>query len=154
MCKNILIYNSGGGLGDSIQVIPVIESINKTFVNSKILYLGAHGNHFDKKLKDYKIRVETLDLNLNYFGFRWWHLLFTKSKFKKLNLDKFDLIIDLQSKLRNTLILKRIPHKNFYSSTFSFIFCTQKKNYVTSKNQAESTLKNLEILLQKKNSIT
>ena len=53
MCKNILIYNSGGGLGDSIQVIPVIESINKTFVNSKILYLGAHGNHFDKKLKDY-----------------------------------------------------------------------------------------------------
>ena len=55
LMKKILIYNSGGGLGDSIQVIPVIESINKTFVNSKILYLGAHGNHFDKKLKDYKI---------------------------------------------------------------------------------------------------
>ena len=37
------------------------------------------------------------------------------------------MIIDLQSKLRNTLILKRIPHDHFYSTTYNFKFCT--KNY-------------------------
>ncbi len=150
MCKNVLIYNSGGGLGDSIQLIPLIESLKKNFINPKILYLGAHENHFENKLKDYKIKIDTLNLNLKYFGFRWWHLLFVKTRFKKLNIDKFDLIIDLQSKLRNTLILKKIPHCNFYSSTFSFLFCSKKGNYIISKNLVESTVKNLEILLQKK----
>ena len=64
MCKNILIYNSGGGLGDSIQLIPLIESVKKTFTGSKILYLGAHENHFENALKDYNIKIETLNLNL------------------------------------------------------------------------------------------
>ena len=42
---------------------------------------------------------------------------------------KFDLIIDIQSKIRNTLILKRLPNNHFYSSTYNYFFCTFKKNY-------------------------
>jgi len=86
-------------------------------------------------------------LGLQYFGFRWWHLLNAKSKFLKHNIDKFDLIIDLQSKLRNTLILKRIPGVNFYSSTFNYNFCSIKKNYLSSGNISQKTLLNLEKLL-------
>ena len=147
MLKKILIYNSGGGLGDTIQLFPLILSLKNHFRSTDFYYLGAHENHFLGKLKNYNIEIKTLDLGLQYFGFRWWHLLNAKSKFLKHNIDKFDLIIDLQSKLRNTLILKRIPGVNFYSSTFNYNFCSIKKNYLSSGNISQKTLLNLEKLL-------
>ena len=86
--KKILIYNSGGGLGDSIQIMPLILSLKNHYRRSKIFYLGAHQNHFEGKLKEYNINIETLDLNLKYFGFRWWHYLYAKKNLtlKLLNL--------------------------------------------------------------------
>ena len=105
--KKILIYNSGGGLGDSIQIIPLILSLKNHFRRSKIFYLGAHQNHFEGKLKEYNINIETLDLNLKYFGFRWWHYLYAKKNYNAKRATKFDLIIDLQTKFRNSLILKK-----------------------------------------------
>ena len=65
--KKILIYNSGGGLGDSIQLIPLITSLQKHFNNTEFFYLSAHPNHFEGKLKDYGIKINTLDLNIKYF---------------------------------------------------------------------------------------
>ena len=127
MSKKILIYNSGGGLGDSIQLFPLILSLKNHFNNLSIYYLGAHENHFADRLKEYNISIKSLNLDLRYFGFRWWHLFFVKKRFEESKLDKFDVIIDLQSKIRNTLILRLIPHKIFYSSTFNFKFCTEKK---------------------------
>ena len=124
MIKKILIYNSGGGIGDSIQLFPLIQSLENLFEKSEIYFLGAHKNHYLGKLKEYNIKLKTLNLGLKYFGFRWWHLFVTKKKFLKLKLDKFDLIVDCQSKFRNTIILKQIPSKAFYSSTFNNIFCS------------------------------
>ena len=143
--KKILIYNSGGGLGDSIQIIPLILSLKNHYRRSKIFYLGAHANHFKGKLKEYNINVETLELDLQYFGFRWWHLLFVKKNYKKVNQDKFDLIVDLQSKFRNSLILKRIPHNHFYSTTFGNFFSTKKVKFNT-----KSHLENLSLFLDEK----
>jgi len=143
--KKILIYNSGGGLGDSIQIIPLILSLKNHYRRSKIFYLGAHPNHFKGKLKEYNINVDSLELNLKYFGFRWWHLLFVIKNFNKTNQDKFDLIIDLQSKFRNSLILKKIPHNHFYSTTFGSLFSTKKIKYKT-KNHLE----NLSLFLNEK----
>lgn len=147
MVKKILIYNSGGGLGDTIQLFPLILSLKNYFNSSDFYYLGAHENHFIGKLKNYNIKIKTLDLRLQYFGFRWWHLLKAKNRFLELNMEKFDLIIDLQSKLRNTLILKRIPSLNFYSSTFNYNFCSSKKDYLTNSNLCQKTILNLEKLL-------
>jgi len=147
MLKKILIYNSGGGLGDTIQLFPLILSLKNHFKSGDFYYLGAHKNHFLGKLKKYNIDIKTLDLGLKYFGFRWWHLLKAKSRFLELNLEKFDLIIDLQSKLRNTLILKRIPSVNFYSSTFNYNFCSLKKDYLSNNNISQKTILNLEKLL-------
>ncbi len=135
--KKILIYNSGGGLGDSIQIIPLLLSLKNHYRKSKILYLGAHPNHFEGKLKEYNIKIETLNLNLKYFGFRWWHLFFVKKNFKKISESKFDLIIDLQSKFRNSLILKQIPHISFYSTTFNGFFSTNKRK-IKYKNHVEN----------------
>ena len=143
--KKILIYNSGGGLGDSIQIIPFILSLKNHFKKSDIFYLGAHPNHFEGKLKEFNINIETLDLNLKFFGFRWWHLFFVKKNFNKKKLIKFDLIIDLQTKFRNSLILKKIPHIYFYSKTFNNLF-SSKKMKLSSKDHLE----NLNIFLEDK----
>ena len=147
MLKKILIYNSGGGLGDAIQLFSLILSLKNHFKSGDFYYLGAHENHFLNKLKDFNINIKTLDLSLKYFGFRWWHLFKAKSRFFELNLEKFDLIIDLQSKLRNTLILKKIPSVNFYSSTFNYNFCSLKKDYLSNNNISQKTILNLEKLL-------
>ena len=79
--KKILLYNSGGGLGDSIQLFSTILSLQKHFTPSAFFYLGAHENHFNGKLKEFNINIKTLDLGIKYFGFRWWHLLVVKKKF-------------------------------------------------------------------------
>tara|TARA_B100001123_G_C15201597_1_gene983582 strand:+ start:123 stop:1109 length:987 start_codon:yes stop_codon:yes gene_type:complete len=148
--NKILLYNSGGGLGDSIQLISLILSLKNHFKESEFFYLGAHDNHYENQLIDYNIKIKTLDLNLKYFGFRWRHLFKVKKQLLKLNIGKFDLIIDLQTKLRNTLILKNIPSKNFYSATYKFSFCTAKNNYSTKNNISEMTLSNLEKFLNVK----
>ena len=125
MVKKILIYNSGGGIGDSIQLFPIIQSLENLFEKSEIYYLGAHENHYLGNLKEYNIEIKTLNLGLKYFGFRLLHFFLAKKNFFKLKIDEFDLIIDCQSKLRNTIILKQIPTKTFYSSTFNNIFCSK-----------------------------
>ena len=143
--KRILIYNSGGGLGDSIQIIPLFLSLKNHYRRSNIFYLGAHPNHFNGKLKEYNIKVQTLELNLKYFGFRWRHWFLASRNFHKTNETKFDLIIDLQSKFRNSLILKQIPHIHFYSTTFNNLFSTKKIKF-----QSKNHLTNLNIFLDEK----
>ena len=162
--KKILIYNSGGGLGDSIQLFNLILSLQKHFRSSEFYYLGAHENHFQGKLKEFNINIRSLNIGLKYFGFRWWHFLIARKKFNNLSekkrltirkrsieqeSDKIDLIIDLQSKLRNTIILNRIPHDHFYSSTFGFKFCTKKAEYSSGEH-----LKNLSNFLNTNIKIT
>ena len=58
---------------------------------------------------------------------------------------KFDLIIDLQSKFRNTLILNRIPHEHFCSTTFNNFFSTKKIKY-----KSINHIENLSIFLGEK----
>ena len=148
--KRILLYNSGGGLGDSIQLISLILSLKNHFKLSEIFYLGAHANHFKGKLKEYNIKTNTLDLSIKYFGFRWWHFFIVRKNFLNTGLEKFDLIIDLQSKIRNTGILNRIPHVEFYSTTFACKFCT-KKIYFRSKDHLENLNKFLNLNIKKIN---
>ena len=141
MINRVLFYNSGGGVGDAIQIIPLINSLKNEFKNANFYYLSSHENHFNTSLKDLNFQVDTLDLNLKYFGFRWWHLLATRNKIKKKKIDKFDLIIDLQSKIRNSLILKSIPHKYFISSCMNF-FLTRPKIKIKKDIKINKTILN------------
>ena len=141
--KKILIYNSGGGLGDSIQLFPFLLSLKNHFKKAKFFYLGAHENHFTGKLREYNINLETVDLGLKYFGFRWWHFLFVKKRASKKTFGNFDIIIDLQTKFRNSLILKRIPHTSFYSKTFNGLFSSKKINCNSTDH-----LKNLSLFIE------
>ena len=53
MINRLLIYNSGGGIGDSIQILPLIETLKSELSNTKLFYLPAHENHFNTVLKDF-----------------------------------------------------------------------------------------------------
>ena len=141
--KNILLYNSGGGLGDCIQLFDLVTSLKIKFQESRIFYLGAHENHFQNNLKEYNIDIPTLNINLQYFGFRWKHLFLAKKNLKKTSVKKFDLVIDLQSKIRNTLILKSLPNNNFYSSTMNYFFSSKKENFLNTKNNINIILENI-----------
>ncbi len=141
--KKILIYNSGGGLGDSIQLFPLLISLINYYKKTKFFYLGAHQNHFKDKLKEYNIDLETVDLDLKYFGFRWWHFFFASKRALTKGFGKYDLIIDLQTKFRNTLILSRIPHNSFYSRTFNGFFSSKKI-----KSNSLDHLENLSLFIE------
>ena len=93
MINRVLFYNSGGGVGDAIQIIPLINSLKKEFKDANFYYLCAHENHFNSSLKDFNFRINTVDLNIKYFGFRWWHLLVVRNQLKKKKIEKFDLIL-------------------------------------------------------------
>ena len=151
MINNILLYNSGGGIGDAIQILPLIDTLKRELKNINLLYLSAHSNHFNTTLKDYKSPIDTFDLNIKYFGFRWWHSLIVKNRVKKKNVNKFDLIIDLQSKIRNSLILKMIPHKYFISTCLDFNLCYPKFKNIKKQKKTINTILSLLNLLLKKN---
>ena len=120
MINRVLFYNSGGGIGDALQILPLINALKREFSKADFFYLSAHKNHFNSSLKDLNFQINTLNLDIKYFGFRWWHSLIIKNRIKKLNIKTFDIIIDLQSKIRNTLLLKMIPHKYFVSPCLNF----------------------------------
>ena len=65
MIKSILIYNSGGGIGDSIQIITLINTLRSEFNDAKLYYLTSHKNHFDTSLKDFNCEIEDLKLNIS-----------------------------------------------------------------------------------------
>ena len=84
MINRALLYNSGGGIGDSLQILPLISTLKFKLKNTKFYYLSAHENHFNSTLKDFNSKIETLNLNIKYFGFRWWHFLIVKGRIKKI----------------------------------------------------------------------
>ena len=73
----------------------------------------------------------------------WWHILFSHKKAKQKTNEKFDLILDLQTKFRNSLILKKIPHNLFYSRTFNGFFSSKKI-----KSKSDDHLENLSLFLE------
>jgi len=148
MVNRVLLYNSGGGIGDAIQLLPLIDTLKSEFRNTKFYFLSAHENHFNSALKDFNCSIETLDLEIKYFGFRWWHSLIVNKKIKKNNIEPFDLILDLQTKIRNSLILKLIPHKSFISSTFNFKLSNPVIDIKKEKNINNTILKAINLLFK------
>ena len=154
MINRVLLYNSGGGIGDAIQMLPLLSTLKNELKNTKFYYLSSHENHFNSTLKDLNCDIESLNLKIKYFGFRWWHALIVKKRFKMLDIKSFDLILDLQSKIRNSLILKIIPHKSFISSTFNFKLSKPKLNIKKENRITETILKAINNLFEKNYQLT
>ena len=110
--KNILIINAGGGIGDALQFLKIFKLLDTEFNRPNIYYYGNDSNNFwfDTSLKSLKpCNVTTIKHYPLYYGFRFNHFFNKAIKDEQ----KYDLIIDNQSKIRNSLIYKQIPHKYF-----------------------------------------
>ena len=150
MINRVLFYNSGGGIGDAIQILPLINTLRAELKNTEFYYLAAHENHFNSTLKDLNCQIDTINLNIKYFGFRWWHTLIVRRRIKNNNIQFFDLILDLQSKIRNSLILKIIPHESFISSCFNFKLSKPNLDIKKEKNINSTILKAINLLYKQK----
>ena len=64
MINRVLFYNSGGGIGDAIQIIPLINSLKNEFKNTNFYYLGSHENHFNSSLKDLNFQLRSKEAGL------------------------------------------------------------------------------------------
>lgn len=119
--NKVLVVNAGGGIGDAVQFLKIFKLINLEFNNPQIYYYSCDSENFwfETSLQSLKPKnLFTIKHFPKHFGFRKNHIFM---KFDK-KIDYYDIIIDNQSKLRNTLIYKRIPHKYFFSFTCRGIF--------------------------------
>jgi len=128
--KNVLLYNSGGGLGDSLLMIPLIQWLKDYYQLSKIYYIqNGIQKHFENSLKDFNNKfIHTINfLPQDYAFFKltrirnYSHFKFGKQILETIGIKKFDLIIDTQTRVNNSLVLKSIPHKYFISSSCRFL---------------------------------
>ena len=141
--KNVLLYNSGAGLGDSLLMIPIIQWLKNYYQLTKIHYIqnGVH-KHFDTSLKDFDNGfVHTINfLPQNYAFLRltrvknYSYFKFAKQILETNGLKKFDLIIDTQTRVNNSLVLKSIPHKYFISPSCRFLMSKPKKIIFNSRH--------------------
>ena len=65
MINRILFYNSGGGFGDALQILPLINTLKIELKNTKFYYLSAHDNHFNSSLKNLNCHIDTLSLDIS-----------------------------------------------------------------------------------------
>ena len=141
--KNVLLYNSGGGLGDSLMMIPIIQWLKDYYQLSKIYYIqNGVQKYFETSLKDFDNGfVHTINfLPENYAFFNlikmrnYSHFKFKKQILESIGIKKFDLIIDTQTRVNNSLVLKSIPHKYFISPSCRFLLSKPKKFIYNSRH--------------------
>ena len=122
--ENILFINTGGGIGDALSSLPVINYINENFFPKNIFYYSTDLNNFwyEEKLLEFKpknlITIKNFPL---HYGFEKNHKNISSSLINLFNFNYFDLVVDNQTRLKNTLIYKKIPHIYFISPCINFL---------------------------------
>ena len=122
--ENILYIHTGGGIGDALTSLPILNHINENFSPKNIFYYSTDFEQFwyDQRLLEFKPSNLILIKNFpQHFGFHKDHKFIAKNLINKFNFNFFDLIIDNQTRFKNTLIYKRIPHKYFISPCVNFL---------------------------------
>ncbi|MCF7899842.1 glycosyltransferase family 9 protein [Candidatus Babeliales bacterium] len=133
--KTIAVHKSGGGLGDLIQAIPFFRNLRYMFPDAKIIYLGLYQRPFcDSIFKNIPYIDEYIEYKMpgNESTFKEYF------NFWKKHFNKFDLLIDTQSKfppgfwlwlLNPNYFLSRSP----FFSHWKFILNPKKKFHVAGK---------------------
>ena len=134
--KNILFINTGGGIGDTLAFLPTINYVNKLVNPEKIFYYSTLENFwFENKLLEYKPKnVFELKTFPNHFGFIKKHFFLSKNLIKNFEFDKFDLIIDNQTRFINSLIYKKIPHRYYITPCLNY-FMSKPFTFLKKRNQ-------------------
>ena len=131
--KKILIYNTGGGLGDSIQIINLILSLKKKFYNQKIFNVNNIKEGLEGEIiffNDIKYEKDINDImNKTNHDKPWGRSdTYTKKKtidvfiLKYLETHKNEDIDIIKNELYELLENKKISKKNIEFDTDNNIF--------------------------------
>ena len=137
--ENILFINTGGGIGDALSSLALLNYINEIFSIDNLFYYSTDMDKFwfENKLSEFKPKnLITIKNFPAGFGFEREHIKLSKNLINSFNFDKFDLIIDNQTRLINSLVYKKIPHKSYVSPCINYFlsnpfFFTKKNKNVT-----------------------
>ncbi len=120
--KKVLLYSHGELLGDALLKLPSLSVLKSAFPDHKIIWCSGRGHSFYANvlapLVDGYVDEVLEDIKL---GHSW------KELFHRPQTDEYyDVIIDTQSIMRSTVLLKRVSHGSFISSSASFLFSDKK----------------------------
>ncbi|NQW34547.1 MAG: glycosyltransferase family 9 protein [Methylophilales bacterium] len=125
--KKILVYTNGELLGDGLYKLDFIKNLKSNFPRSKIFWLCAgkktvYSSILSPLVKD--LIYEVIDLNKTNISLI--NFIFNSH----LRNNKYDIVIDTQSSILKTLLIKTINHDVFLSATANWLFSkiSPKKN--------------------------
>ena len=132
--KSILIYSGGEAIGDALYKLKFIQNLRSCFPKSKITWLSGQGKtEYSKSLKPIiKNKLDKIIDNKN-IGVKPFKELFKKSP---LSGNFYDVIIDTQTVVLPTILVKKIKHNLFLSSTANWFFSDIKPNNFLIKNSS------------------
>ena len=115
--SSILIHVMEDRIGDALTKWPVIAGLKRAYPDITIVWMaGRHWSVFKRELATLAAGVLDEVHDACGLGTRWTELL------REPLARHFDVVIATESKLRSTLVLRRVPHRLFISPTYNFRF--------------------------------
>ena len=144
--KKILVYSGGEAIGDALYKLNFIQNLRYNFPDSNITWLAGQGDtEYSKTLKPIIEKLIDQVIDDRKIGYKPLSEFFKPSPLK----EKYDVIIDTQTVVLPTLILKKIKHSVFISATAKWIFSDFKPNNFSIKSLSLNERLNLFIQLLK-----
>ncbi len=118
----LIVYSNGEILGDALLKLPALATLRQFYPDHHITWLAGSGFSFYARALSPLVKGlvdevrEDIRLGQDYRELLRPPVMTAAT----------DILIDTQSKLKTTLILKRLPHRLFISATANFIFSDRK----------------------------
>ena len=151
----ILIFCDTPCLGYNIRLFDLITTLQLSLEHCELWYLGSNlSNPITGVLKDYNLKIHTLSISTKHLGSEWKHILKARSEVKNTQKKDFDLVIQLGSHFKTTMVIRQIPSRFFYASTWKFLFCSRWGKYQKTKHDPTLIASNLAQMLNREIPIT
>jgi ADP-heptose:LPS heptosyltransferase len=116
-----LVHVSGDRIGDALLKLPAILAFKRARPATRLVWITARrGSVFQGPLAPLVRGVIDEVHAVTEIGTRWQELLFPRLR------GRFDCIVATEQKLRNTLALKRVPHRLLISPAAGFLLSDRK----------------------------
>ena len=115
----ILIYSFNDKIGDGLQKVSFLQQLRFEFPTAYIVYTTTNSTSLKNYLNPLINNCVDKFIENNQINSSLKNIFISNKYFKN---EYFDLIIDLQKVVLRTISLKKISHKNFFSSSTNFYF--------------------------------